>query len=489
MVLSREKEPVKFKGNKVLYLNKLSKMGADALGCKVPTEYDQSGNPIYSEETTIQDMIDYLTLNGGGGGGSSTPSAQPDRVIIIDSTLEEDIPGKAYQTFSAARTYMEERISADPDKFYLVELPAGEYTEDLVCSNHWILHGNNTIITEPIQTLVTADMASMTELSKSNIHIKDCAITQGFHGTSDMAPNEMPVFRILNCTVYNTIGITTAKIIVATSSVFDCEDDTTTKTKAYITCYVAGVNCQIKRIGKLSELLLYNSLVDTIIDVGHIRMRGCTSAGFTGATTGDQEIYFGNSLIMYGCDFDSVKIKSFSLNADGNLYAYNCTFENLYLAAEDEVDKFYPVFMGCRVRIRDYYSGNTDHNIDGIQFIECSIYNDVHASQPQYFDLKSSDLTIADLCFEVTADAHSKVEFVLNSRCETLNCAANTLVYGDTHLLTSNHQPKHIMYSTDGGTTMSNDPTGATHVGIIKDPTLIHGFPLSTSLYIWIPLS
>lgn len=487
MVLSREKEPVKFKGNKVWYLNKLSKMGADALGCKVPTEYDQSGNPIYSEETTIQDMIDYLVLEGGGGG--STPSAQPDRVIIIDTTLTEDIEGKAYSTFASAMDYMQTHPGTEEHPlYYCVELPAGEFAESVICSNDWLLHGNGTVLTEPAQTLVTADMTNPTELANTDIHIKDCGIIEGFYGTSDMAANEMPVFRILNCTVTNTIDLTTAKIISATSSLFDCEGDTEEKTKTYINCIVAGVNCQINRIGKLSSLLLYNSLIDTIIDVDDIIMKSCISAGATSATDGDQEIYFGNSLDMFGCDLDSIKIKAFDPNSDAFFDAYNCTFESLYLSAEAEVDKFEPNFQGCSIAFYDKEQEGMP-NVDTLFFNTCNIFNNVAGPAQPTFYLYTSNLTVVHRSTTVNANSKSSVQYIASSVNDMLICAADTNVGVDGATLTNNYQPDHVMYSTDGGTTMTDDPISATHVGILKNPIAINANTPLPSLYVWVPLS
>ena len=88
----------------------------------------------------------------------------------------------------------------------------------------------------------------------------------------------------------------------------------------------------------------------------------------------------------------------------------------------------------------------------------------------------------------VTADSNSSVTYSGGGSNSQLNAAANTIVFSGESVDT-NYQPKLYMYSKDAGKSMSDDPTGATHIGFLKYPNTIYSIPTTVLDYNWIPLS
>ena len=164
-----------------------------------------------ADGTEAKKILGKLIANNSGGG--STPSAQPDRVIIIDTTLTENIEGKAYSTFAAAKTYME----ANPTLKFQVELPAGDFDEAVSLSNQWVIQGNNTNL---IQALTTVDVTTEEQIpANAEIRIKNCKISGGFVSTAE--EGTLSIFYLLSCEVTNISCGETPVVVVGMNNFVD----------------------------------------------------------------------------------------------------------------------------------------------------------------------------------------------------------------------------------------------------------------------------
>lgn len=431
MVLSREKEPVKFKGNKVWYLNKLSKMGAGALGCKVPVGHDASDNPIYGEETTIQDMIDYLTLGGGG----SAESLIPKRVIYINADKDE-VEGECYKTFAAAKTYMESDAGASQK--FCVYLPAGDITEQITLSDQWDIKGNRSILRAPLKSKITmSDQWNFRNL------ISDCVITEGFETVEMQSESDaLPVYMLSDCTI---------------TQIENDADEPTGPFPVYCVIFLNGgyinitnvSNNPLKRCGLFGNNVLVQQLTANMGDYFFI-----ASTIYGNVTSPNSGYSDPSSIFYYGC---KIGLHTGNQTVKGSQFN-NCTFHTVSVKVTSDLDLLiYNCNGACRIGsgryTRIFYS-----SIRVVEYGEApSQQNDWYINTSKIsFDKFENDPQTPQIIGTLNTDAVSKVS--INSQ------AAWTIM--------TDRSRNNIMYSTDGGTTMTKDSTGATHYGIAIDSSV-----------------
>lgn len=274
--------------------------------------YENNNSPLRA--TNVQAAIDELAAGGGGG---STASAQPTRVIYIDTNLttaNDDIPGKAYGTFARAASYME----GVEGPFY-VELPAGIFDEaiDTPLGQSWIIHGNNTQLNQNV-TL------------RGGILLENCKTFQGdswelYNGAC-----------IQNCTLrgqalnlYTSGGPkgVTIKDCSFSATVFIH----TTSPITFINCNFAGGLCSSSSLAESPNITLENCKA-YFHDTNPRCNVTATSTDFTSAGTHS----YVNDLTASNCSFTATTAHTTSLTnclVENSLYTYllsavNCTFGN-----------------------------------------------------------------------------------------------------------------------------------------------------------------
>lgn len=458
----KQVEPLKFKGNKTWYLHKLSEKGAAAMKCDFP-----NGDDTFTE-TTLQAAIEELAANGGGG--SSSPSAQPDRVIVIDTTLEEAIPGKAYATFAAAQEYME----TYSEQRFCVELPAGAYNQQVTLSSQWLVKGNKTELGLAVKSKEKIDLATLAggglTLPVCPILMEGCTVNAGFSKEGAEGSNA-PYFFLNNCRILNATvpeATTETVFVVATN----CDIDSASASPAYVmpgnsivrSLAAGGVfafNSQI--FGTVSASVgmeLYNNCVLNSATVAG-NFKNCVF--LTGVTLGDAN--------MYVCSGD--------FSVAGTKYMISTS--NVRIQAAEGVSTAQETYQceNSQIRMRRANSHSSSRILLFSSMLHLwadfpTVHADVHSKV--YLDKESGAATITTLG-KLEAAGGTEVVILVDE----LSAPVATI--------TTNCRPNNIMYSTDGGTTMSDDPTSATYVGVLIDPTADYNSTPVPGQYVWIPLS
>lgn len=418
----KQVEPLKFKGNKVYYLHKLSEKGADAIKCDFP-----NGDDTFTE-TTLQAAIDELAKNGGGG---SAESLIPKRVIYINPD-KETVAGECYPTFTAAKTYME----TYPEQRFCVELPAGDFgttaDDHITLSEQWEIHGNKTKIVAPINSNVA--MGQNLIVNPSGVFISDCTVSGGFvgyHLETDADFVYLPVYKLNHCRITEF-----------------CSDSETVD-MFFSTCEY----CEIETTRSHNELIAKGS-------------QG--SFPYIVLTLNSTIMQFGAS--------EGTSIVGIC-SCIGNVGAYDARF------------------VGCG-QISKLIEEIPEININSLQIRNCD------------FQMKSNKVSMEKIIIDdsisvimmdgaIGIDRFVARNSYINLRSDTTATititnnwiSPNTVFNTDADVIwspTTDHTMCYIMYSTDGGTTMSNDPTGATHYGILKK--LPDNEDYFTSYYMWFPM-
>lgn len=426
----KQVEPLKFKGNKTWYLHKLSEKGADAIKCDFP-----NGDDTFTE-TTLQAAIDELATNGGGGG--SAESLIPKRVIYINPD-KETVAGECYPTFAAAKTYME----TYPEQRFCVELPAGDFgttaDDHITLSEQWEIHGNKTKIVAPIDTKIveTGNMQGVYNTSRS---IQNCTISEGF--VVDTGATGIKCYHVFDCVILkmstDTGDTATTAAILAHNSTIKTGDESETSTTWSIglfkCCFVQNFNAKIGTDAGL--LFICCEIVASNTHAGKVTYSHCSIIGPGGSAISSTE-----TPVLDLCNLSSCK-----------------------LSGKPEINK----------------SKLVNPNIDDITELHL-IHCDVQRA------IVSENKTLTRLLIK---DSYFHYEDT-DSNSSTLTI---TTLYSDAiSLISATNSPKlviptrnmNIVYSTDGGTTISNDPTGATHYGICKN---LARTLLENSNYMWFPM-
>lgn len=105
----------------------------------------------------ITDGAVYDPTQGGGGSGDGF---QPDRVIVINTTLASDVPGKAYRSYSDAYDYTVSQQPVGGELRFCIQLPAGNFNQAVTLNDWLTVKGNNTVLTGTLTSLAVFDMMS-----------------------------------------------------------------------------------------------------------------------------------------------------------------------------------------------------------------------------------------------------------------------------------------------------------------------------------------
>ena len=424
-------EPLKFKGNKTWYLHKLSEKGADAIKCDFP-----NGDDTFTK-TTIQAAIEELATNGGGGG--SAESLIPKRVIYINPD-KETVAGECYPTFTAAKAYME----TCPEQKFCVELPAGEITEQITLSEQWDICGNNTILKAPLKSKMTLS----TQWNYRTL-ISDCVIAEGFETIETQSEADMlilPFYTLNNCMITQIENDEDEPDIYPRMSIIVTNGGNINITS----CSNNGLKqCVLRAIGVTIQRLVAN--------VGQYTFLGCSVIGdITSPNTSH-----GNAEAMQyiGCDF-----------------AY-----------------FSEIEVACHSIYSSQFNMATFKGSDDVDLINCSGLGKVSAGRD--CNIKNSSVTLLPIDGTIAgifSICRSKVEFISkegDTSTQTINTvvtdAVSDVTFNNKWTITYNKIRNNIMYSTDGGVTMSKDSTGATHYGITIDGS-VDSYEVTN--YMWFPM-
>lgn len=378
-------------------------------------------------------VLDYENLTSGGiprlkkSPISSLKSAQPDRVIIIDTTIGEDIEGKAYSTFAAAKTYME----ANPLLKFCVELPAGIFDEQITLDKKWTIHGNNTVIDAPLASTMANDLAEVVP----SFLISDCSIAAGFETIEVRTPTDYgitPIYTLRNCTV---------------TQLENAADNPSTYPRFSVVFMEGGV----LKIPSCSD----NGLKRCVLTASGVTV--------TGLVANQGEYYFYSSIIT-----GSVTARNSTYSDNCNVEYNNCNF----------------AFFSGQGSIYATFIKNSTFNYS-VERIESSL--DLIMSNVDIATHPDGSGSSAAVTISVPRQLYLRNTIIEN----VLGLEGSPHVYSDaisTQVGTTRVINRPIVYSTDGGATagnMSNDPTGATHFGLCKDFTKVDVAPTN---YMWIPM-
>lgn len=124
------------------------------------TSSDYRGTAVIDHLATgaLTDGAVYDTTTGGGGG--SGDGFQPDRVIVINTTLAQDVPGKAYRSYSDAYDYTVSQQPVGGELRFCIQLPAGNFNQAVTLNDWLTVKGNNTVLTGTLTSLAVFDMMS-----------------------------------------------------------------------------------------------------------------------------------------------------------------------------------------------------------------------------------------------------------------------------------------------------------------------------------------
>ena len=407
----------------------------------VTLEQLKNDNEIYfplfknnANGTEAKKILGKLLANNGG----ASDYAMPKNVIVINSDVAE-VEGKVYNTFANAKSYMEE----NPQEKFSVELPAGEFNEQITLSEKWEIHGNNTTIVVPIdsQIVFTNDFSVF---YNGFAFIQNCTIAKGF--ITDNGAQGIKVYIVRNCTIQRMSDIDESGdpykgIIVAYNSLIDTSDETNMNV---VWKYGSFSNCVVKSIQINSDIY------------GGAYFIGCEVENKITLINGNTEL----------CCCDIKNIDYTNINATSSIGLHNCC--GFYLSLNSDF-----------VMIENsWFEGIDTENISSMKLIQSTIERVIAPSDNSKsissLDVRNSSLHVYSgnlIVDSLLTDAISKISFNFDASIDIPTRNMN------------------IVYSTDGGASannISNSSTDATHFGICKD---LNQTVLNVNNYIWFPIS
>lgn len=470
-------------------------------GGETPEASDISyeNNNSWLRATNVQGAIDELDERTHSG--ESTASAQPTHVIYIDTTLSEDIPGKAYTTFAAAKNFMEDNVS----NFYLVELPAGAYYEAITCKgNRWTIHGNQTRLLGGI-SIAPSYISTHTEPD-----LLDCSINCDIQMLRDSNQFRLTNCEIGNCSVAPEPGYSYTFFL---SIILN-------------QCNVTGSLSATGDIG--INIWAYASIIEQLsCQTANLFYCDCKSV----TTAYGAELYYcivgnvTNPTILDHCTFDQTAEHAIRYTHDpgSDTRIISCNSNgthSLFIGVSDDISAT-PHFIKCHISNINVSDTGNYYTTLNMNFTggKCSIEKPGRANA----------ISLRDNATVAIVDSYDQINYVGNVYLftgSTLYLAGSTMsstyprvnsVYGDctgtilkirdvwvdsAHLFGSkelvggtqvpyDYRPRRYKYSHDTGnvvTSMDNDPTDATYIGILKTKDCpAQGYTPTVNDYIWMP--
>ena len=166
-------------------------------------------------EFTNENLSSVLSQLAHDSGGTTLSKIIQRQVIIINPSLNtgEEITGKLYKYFSGhdsagddtptAAKYMAAAQGQTP-VYFEVQLPAGEFSEDITLQSYYTIKGNNTELTGIIRSAITWTYSDFTvAITGGPRYISDCRVTGQLRLNND---NTHRLFTFSHCEFGADIG-------------------------------------------------------------------------------------------------------------------------------------------------------------------------------------------------------------------------------------------------------------------------------------------
>ena len=118
-----------------------------------PEESSNAHVPIVSEVDGVKILQNILLSEIVKSDSQYIPN-----VIIVDTTLpadgSKDIEGKSYHSFAVAKSYCDIIHTTTPDMKFEIQLPSGEFDQEVVLSDYILVVGHNTILKRVVNSTV-----------------------------------------------------------------------------------------------------------------------------------------------------------------------------------------------------------------------------------------------------------------------------------------------------------------------------------------------
>lgn len=437
------------------------------------TSSDYRGTAVIDHLATgaLTDGAVYDTTTGGGGG--SGDGFQPDRVIVIDTTLTEAVPGKAYPTFAAAKTYMD----ANPSLKFCVELPAGDFggvNNAITLSEQWEIHGNNTVLTSAVDSTSFVDVANQDRMAPSRIFLSNCRITKGF--TPSVLSDEFSLknYIVRNCIITQACPDVDAPGTGAIVTAVDSVVDTSTASpgslaNSMMSYFIADTSIVLMLELANGTIVCHKSIVDTVVSNNKAMFVSC-DIGFNRGMEG-----FGTIRLP------KATVESCAIWGD---YFYSTS------SSKDEFE-----FRNCSFRAGRFGSA-VANSLAIFSFKGCAFTYTVDTQSDAYpvSEVTFENSTCDDFRIQVSrklfANDGSHISVISSNPVDLIDSDPfSSITFQSSHPFTGTTDARKypVMYSTDGGTSMTNVPTGATHVGIFKGRS-VGDSSIGVNNYMWFPM-
>jgi hypothetical protein len=458
---------------------------------------DDTYIPLFTKSgsTEVMKKIKANVLNNGGG-GSSTPAAQPDRVIIIDSTLENNIEGKAYKTFAEAKRYMDESLESGDNKYFQVELPAGEFNEQIIISNKYFVHGNKTILTTIIDTEISIDVEDPDFSTYGNSSCIDNCIIEGSYKISESLTT-IKIYPLDNCIIKSTTAITDGIDNLIMLKAVNCEvratkPENVNNSHVYFNAYKSLIYDIFCADAAMVECVIANANV-----IGTLQASQCQFLNINYLVDDPEAVVKSHDFDINDSNIRGTRFK-FEESVNNNHF-YNTNGGIKVTMHGDSSKAFKLSFTNCNLNIFNIIQDSTK---DGGYFETLTLENSICSFNNAICDtlqviLYNSTFNLGgnSTVNNISVDSFSTLS--TDSSATILSnlygcCDAKYYISNSTTISGTDYRPNRYMYSSDGGQTMHDTKeVGDTHIGIIREPQFVYHsqYPVSTTSYIWIPLS
>lgn len=166
-----------------------------------PEESSNAHVPIVSEVDGVKILQNILLSEIVKSDSQYIPN-----VIIVDTTLpadgSKDIEGKSYHSFAVAKSYCDIIHTTTPDMKFEIQLPSGEFDQEVVLSDYILVVGHNTILKRVVNSTVISQSKDL-DVSTS-VGLKDCTVAFGFASQPDISGSQTyKVYYLSNCVLDN----------------------------------------------------------------------------------------------------------------------------------------------------------------------------------------------------------------------------------------------------------------------------------------------
>lgn len=333
-----------------------------------------------------------------------------------------------------------------PEQKFCVELPAGDFgttaDDHITLSEQWEIHGNKTKIVAPIDTKIveTGDFSGALNTNRS---IQNCTISEGF--VVDTGATGIKCYHVYDCIVLkmstDTGETATTAAVFTHSSTIKTDDESETSTTWYtgifMSCVVENFNAKVG-IG-VGFIFIGCEIAASNTHAGDVTYLCCDIRGAGGSVIGSTST---RTPVLISCCILNCKLGGHPDINNSELFIPNIDDTTGLLLT-------HCVVRGARI------SGNKTLPLLKLK--------------NSYFEYNDS-----------ASDSSTLIITTLDS--DAISSIFATYYSANIVIPTRN---MNIVYSTDGGTTMSNDPTAATHYGVCKDLTKT---TVDVSNYMWFPM-